>query len=200
METFDWGNHEDFANRLKTWRRLNRIKQGALAHMLGVSQSAISFWENGLDRPSEDNMRRLSAVVADSVRDEARIERLFVERQMALRVLCDFDGVRLITPSRGYRNLWPETAELVGESMADRLVNEAQILMFDPEYRQPIEKGELVVASGISERLTSLELDTAYRCQWHVCFRRYSYRTILDIVFEPCEAHLQTGITDLQYL
>lgn len=191
---------DDIASLLKKWRRLNGMKQAFVAHYLGVSQSAVSFWENGRERPSEAHLKKLRMLMAQTARDEITIERLFIRRQSAIRALCDFDGVELLETSLGFKSLWPDTADLQHRHVADHLVNEAQAFVFDADYARAVRKGEIGLASGVSHRLTDFQLDSAIKCQWHLCFRRYGHRTLVDIVFEPCGENLETGITDVQYL
>lgn len=190
----------DIASSLRKWRRLNGMKQEALASRLGVSQSAVSFWENGREKPSAGNIRKLKALMAHTARDELAIERLFIKRQMGIRVLCDFDGIELLESSAGFKSLWPETADLENRSAADHLVQEARDFLLDADRAQSIRNGEIGLASGVSDRITDLNLDSVVKCQWHLCFRQYGYRTLLDVVFEPCGADIATGITDIQYL
>jgi len=190
----------DIASSLRKWRRLNGMKQEALASRLGVSQSAVSFWENGREKPSAGNIRKLKALMAHTARDELAIERLFIKRQMGIRVLCDFDGIELLESSAGFKSLWPETADLENRSVADHLVEEARNFLLDADHARSIRNGEIGLASGVSDRITDFELDSAVKCQWHLCFRQYGYRTLLDVVFEPCGRDVETGITDIQYL
>ncbi|MGE4373791.1 MAG: helix-turn-helix transcriptional regulator [Xanthobacter sp.] len=189
----------DFAQRLKTWRRLNNIKQAALADMLGVSQSSISFWENGRDLPSVAYRKRITDLMADSTCDELLVERLFVERITGGRALFDLDGARLLASSQGYREMWPKYARLEGQFMAHRLVNEAASLADDRDLQQAIRKGEVAVIGGVSQRMTDIELDPAVIYRWHMCFRRVGYRVIIDVACERTDEEAM-GVTELLYL
>lgn len=189
-----------FGERLKTWRRLNALKQAALAETLGVSQTTVSFWECGRDVPNPEKAAQLAALMAKTGRDETLTERLFVERQSAVRALFDLDGVRLVAASRGFRTLWPLYAELIGQALGDRLVNEARRLAFEDDFRHAIAEGALGLASGISLRHTDLDVDQALVHRWHMCFRRSGARRLIDVAYEPCDARLTPGITDLVYL
>lgn len=189
-----------FSRRLKTWRRMHGIKQTALAEMLGVSQTTVSYWENGQDLPSASNFKRLRQIIAHATSDEIGIERLFVERQSGLRALIEYDGARLIAASRGFRALWPRTSEFQGTFMADFLVNEGHRIVLDKDMNKAVSSGSLGLASGISERMLSLEIDEVIPYRWHMCFRRYGLRTIIDMVFETTEVDAPVGITDLVYL
>jgi len=200
LKPFSDDEHFDASASLRKWRRLNGIKQEDLASRLGVSQSAVSFWENGRERPSANNIRKLKGLMAHTVRDELAIERLFVERQSGLRVLCDFDGIALVATSSGFKSLWPETAQLENRWAAHHLVDEARDFLLDEDHARSIRSGEIGLASAVSHRITDFQVDSAVKCRWHLCVRRYGYRTLLDVVFEPCGAEVETGITDIQYL
>ncbi len=189
-----------FAARLRTWRRVNGIKQATLAEMLGVSQTAVSIWENGHDLPSAERIARLETLMADTARDELALERLFVERQGGIRALFDVDGVRLLAVSRGFHEVWPLTSELTGSFFIEYLVDEARRLASDQKYAQAILSGELVLASGFSERMTNLGIDQIIPHNWHMCFRRYGARTVVDVVYEPGSGEQGSGIDDLVYL
>lgn len=191
---------ENLARRLKTWRHMNAVKQAALAQMLGVSQATISFWESGRDMPSRDNLRRLHDLMAKSGRDEGLLDRLFVQRQAGMRALFDLDGVRLLMTSQGFRSIWPDSGDLQSRFLADHLVDESQHIAFDADISHAILDGSLGVMSGVSDRHINLPLDIPVRHAWHMCFRRYGYQTLVDIVYEPCLPTLARGITDLVHL
>ncbi|WP_208948164.1 helix-turn-helix domain-containing protein [Segnochrobactrum spirostomi] len=188
------------ARRLRMWRSLNSVKQRALAEMLGVSQTIISFWETGRDVPNPAQVAHLKALMAEAGRDEVAIERAFVGRQAAVRALFDLDGIRLLAASTGFRRLWPLSADLEGRCLADNLVDEARKLAVDDDLRHAIFEGALGLASGISLRHTDIEFDEAVLHRWHICFRRYGHRRLIDMTFEPCDETLAPGVTDLIYL
>lgn len=194
------GEGRAFARQLRLWRHLNGLKQRALADMLGVSQTAISFWESGRDVPNPAQVAQIAALMTKTGRDEVAIERAFVARQSAVRALFDLDGIRLLASSQGFRSLWPLNADLEGRRLGDHLVNEARTLAFDDDLRHAIHEGTLGLASGISLRQTDLDLDRTLLHRWHICFRRAGHRRLIDIVYEPCDADLAPGITDLVYL
>lgn len=47
-----------FAERLKELRTEKGFSQKALAEKLGYNQSMISFWENGVNEPTESAIRK----------------------------------------------------------------------------------------------------------------------------------------------
>ena len=54
---------------LKDIRRKNYLNQTAFANKIGVTQSAVSQWENGLTRPNSDQLKAISSVFGVSVDD-----------------------------------------------------------------------------------------------------------------------------------
>lgn len=188
------------ARKLKAWRRQNGIKQIALAEMLGVSQTAVSFWENGRDKPAPAVMARIKDLMAGSIRNEVMLEKAFTQRQPGLMAVFDFDGTRLLAPSKGFRALWPQVAELEGQFMADHLVDEARTLIFDDDLSYAIASGSLGMVGGVSMRQTDLAFDPVVQHRWHICFRRYGHMTLMSMSYEPCDGDEQAGITDIIHL
>lgn len=52
---------------LVNWRMARGISQGALARLLGCSQSAVGRWELGLANPSEKHLDALKALGFDGI-------------------------------------------------------------------------------------------------------------------------------------
>lgn len=190
------GTH--FAQRLRSWRRLNGIKQVALAKMLGVSQAAVSYWETGQDKPSADLMRRISDMIARADCDEILLERLFTERQPGIVALYDLDGIRFMAASRGYRALWPGMSLLQGKSLEGHLVNESGELQANDALRRDIDSGKLALVSGVSDRHTDIMVDTAVRHEWNIRIRRFGPKTLLSISYDPCAETVPVGITEVK--
>lgn len=191
------GPAPNFAQMLRTWRRHNNIKQAALATRMGVSQPAIARWERGVDIPSSAHMAHLRDLMRASNNSELAMQKLFIERQMAIRALFDFDDMTLVASSAGFRQLWPQTAALDGIPLRDELVNEARIIGDDLRLRSQVLEGSIGLISGVSTRQMRLQIDEAIRHQWHVSFRRFGTVLYADMVFEPCDQSLQPGITDI---
>lgn len=189
-EAARWGR------RLREWRRLNHVKQAALAFQLGVSQPTISRWESGEDFPSPAHLARLQDMIIGSLRDECALERLLVARQSSIRTLMDMDGMRLDTVSAGYQAVWPQFSTLIGTPLADRLINEGRTLLEREELMRDIRKGTIGMISGISERHLDLDMDMAIKHRWHMCFRHYGARIYADITFERCDIAEKTGILE----
>lgn len=53
----------DIAAALRTYRIRSRLNQDAIARTLGVSQSQISRWESGRDRPRAHNLDAIRALI-----------------------------------------------------------------------------------------------------------------------------------------
>lgn len=47
-----------FGERLKELRTEKGLSQKALAERLGCNQSMVSFWENGINEPTENAIRK----------------------------------------------------------------------------------------------------------------------------------------------
>ncbi len=100
------GSALDWPSTIRKFRRRARLKQQALAEMLGCDQTAISHWERGVDRPSLAFQRRLLEMIA---RDQRAVEdlRLFtaVERSPGVQALIDND-LRILAGSSAFWNLY----------------------------------------------------------------------------------------------
>lgn len=191
-------NDTFFAQRLRTWRRLNGIKQLALADMLGVSQAAVSYWETGRETPSAELMKRIHDMISQQEVDEVLLERVFTERQPGIMALYDLDGVRFLAASRGYRALWPGMSLLTGMSMASHLINESGLLLANQALRRDVDSGQLALISGVSDRHTDIIVDTAVRHEWNIRIRRFGARTVLSISYDPCPETVPVGITEVK--
>lgn len=186
-----------WGEKLKTWRRMNNMKQAGVASLIGVSQPTVARWEQGTDQPSDMRIRQIRDLIFGSFRDEFALERLLIARQSTLRALLDLDGMRLEAISKGYRRIWPEFSNLIGTQLADHIINEFRLILDDTDLACEIHQGSVGLISGVSERHFNIDMDAAIIHQWHVCFRRHGSRTFADIVFEPCEADRSTGVTEL---
>jgi transcriptional regulator with XRE-family HTH domain len=186
----------DFPERLRRWRKLNHIKQAALAADLCVSQAAISRWEHGLDVPSPAKLAALRTVM-NELSDECVAERLYTERLGTPRAMMALDGMQLLGISRGLSLIWPEFSLLKGRRLEDYLVNEAASFFHRDEFTCHVRDGTPLVVTGVSDRHISLQIDTAFRHRWHACLRRINGRSILDITYEPCAPDTPVRIEDL---
>jgi transcriptional regulator with XRE-family HTH domain len=104
---------------LRTWRTHRRVKQGHAAELLGVAQSTISRWENGLQAPTPDEqscIRRLMRARLDSAADR-ELARMVRQSMAAVHLVCDLTHDLLaISPAR--ERFWSVPAsELLGTSL-----------------------------------------------------------------------------------
>ncbi|MFD1330450.1 helix-turn-helix domain-containing protein [Methylopila musalis] len=182
--------------QLRSWRRMNNMKQAGLASLLGVSQPTIARWEQGLDVPSQERMSQIIDLMAGTLRDEYALERLLIERQSSIRALMDMDGMKLNTVSAGYRQLWPEFSAMTEVPLADDLINEMRVLLDDRDLMHRINRGSVGLISGVSDRHFEFKMDQAFRHRWHICFRRYGTGFYADIAFELCNSDADPGIHD----
>jgi hypothetical protein len=60
--------------------------------------------------------------------------------------------------------------------------------------KHQITTNELVMMSGVSLRHLDIDLGPEFKHRWHVCFRRHGQKMYADMVFEPCDQSLETGI------
>lgn len=51
--------------RIKVLRAINEMKQSDLAKKMGVSQSMVSFWENGEKKMPEDRVAQLERIFGE---------------------------------------------------------------------------------------------------------------------------------------
>lgn len=85
------GDARHLGRSLRSWRALRRIKQQAAAQWLGVSQSTLSRWENGLAAPDDDEARRLRQLLSarlDSAADHM-LARLVAQSAQPVHLICD---------------------------------------------------------------------------------------------------------------
>jgi transcriptional regulator with XRE-family HTH domain len=57
------------SDKIKQIRRTHYLNQTEFANRIGVTQGAVSQWENGLTRPNLDQIRAISAAFNISVSD-----------------------------------------------------------------------------------------------------------------------------------
>jgi transcriptional regulator with XRE-family HTH domain len=104
---------------LRRFRRLNMVKQSAVAERLGVSQGCVSRWESGVHRPDLAQRERIVRLIAASPgndRDSA-LKRLVEGSGRPVHLICDSTH-RLLAASRSRAASWGiDVSELVGRSL-----------------------------------------------------------------------------------
>ena len=76
---------------LRRFRRLNMIKQGAVAEWLGVSQGCVSKWESGTHRPDSAQEERIVGLISASLGNDqdAALKRLVETSERPVHLVCD---------------------------------------------------------------------------------------------------------------
>ena len=104
---------------LRLWRSVRRLKQGAVAAELGVSQTTVSRWESGGSAPSFDEqqaLRRLMAARLDSAAD-FELGRLVERAPVPVHLICDLSH-RLLAMSQGReRHCRLPRSQLIGRAL-----------------------------------------------------------------------------------
>lgn len=183
-----------FATDLKAWRKAIGLKQDALAHLLGVTQPAVSRWESGMDLPAPALLLRLRDMMCPSGPARRKIDAYVVNQHASLGAMFDLDGVKLLTTSQGLRRAWPKFSALPDLRLLDHLIGEAALMLHDNDIVREIKRGEIALVSAISDGHVSLPLDQAFRHRWHATFRSYGPMMVINMEYEPCEAEAVPGI------
>jgi len=93
----------EFGLALRRWRQLRGVKQSHAAEMLCVSQSTVSRWERGLQRPTDEEaaaLGRLLQAPLDAAGD-AGLRRLVENSSLSVHLICDLSHRLLAaSPSR----------------------------------------------------------------------------------------------------
>ena len=104
---------------LRRFRRLNMVKQSAVAERLGVSQGCVSRWESGAHRPDAAQRERIVQLISASVGNDhdAALKRLVVSSQRPVHLICDATHT-LLAASRSRAASWrTEISDLIGRSL-----------------------------------------------------------------------------------
>lgn len=124
-------NDYAFGNHICAERMKRGLSQRELAELLGVTDKAVSKWENGRAKPTTDTLRKLAAVFGCEVeellrlREEGRkpeITRIVITGGPCAGKTTGMSWIQNAFGSRGYRVLFvPETAtELIGGGVSPR--------------------------------------------------------------------------------
>ncbi|PLR24877.1 transcriptional regulator [Caulobacter zeae] len=104
---------------LRRFRRLNAVKQGAVAQMLAVSQGTVSRWESGEHEPDEVHRERIAALIAARAGEgsDAAIRRLVETSSQAVHLVCDATH-RLLAASPSRLASWQvDASDYLGDSL-----------------------------------------------------------------------------------
>jgi transcriptional regulator with XRE-family HTH domain len=190
----------NIGNRLKQWRRSNGVKQDSVAAALGVSQAAVSRWENGLDVPSFSILLKITDLVARGVHDDVAVDRMFISRLNSVEAIFDLDGIRLEATSGGMSQLWPAFQHMTNRVFEPRMIGESRLVIDNPELRRAVLRGEVALVSGVTERHLDLPGDATVRHRWVARIRHYGNRVFSHMVYEPCDPATPLGIEDIFHL
>lgn len=181
---------------LREWRRINRVKQDVVALKIGVTQAAVSRWENGHDIPSAVALRRLENMIVDFERDELAAERAIISVQSTMRGLFRLDGMVFKAASKGFSSIWPDFMSSLGTELEDRLVNEAARFLATPENRQDLRLGRIAYVRGVSF-LHVENSGPGMHHSWTACIRRFRQETYIEMIYEPDAFCNEYGIQEI---
>lgn len=193
-------NDVNIGTRLRQWRRSNGIKQDSVAAVLGVSQAAVSRWENGVDVPSLPILLKITDLVARGVHDDLAVDRMFIARLSSVEAIFDLDGVRLEATSDGMSRLWPAFQHMTNRVFEPRMVGESRLVVDDLDIRRAVLRGEIALISGVTERHLDVPGDAPVRHRWVARIRHYGHRVFTHMVYEPCDPGTPLGIEDIFHL
>lgn len=187
-------------SRLRQWRRANRINQQSVAAALGVTQAAISRWENAVDFPSLPAFLKITDLIARGIHDDLAVDRMFISRLNSIEAIFDLDGIRLEATSGGMNRLWPGFAGMVSQPFEAFMVGESRLVIDNADLRKSVFRGEVALISGVTERHLDIAADHPVRHRWVTRFRRYGDRMLTHMVYEPCDPSVPLGIEDILHL
>lgn len=184
----------DICRMLPGWRKASGIKQAVLAETLGVTQTVISNWETGKDRPGRRLMLRLVDAMSATASQRLELDRLAMQSSPAVRASFDLDGVRLVTASKGLRAAWPTFATLGSRRLSDHLVDEARLFLHDTDFLKSARRGDVAVITAVSDRHVDLNMDNGFLHRWTAVFRAYGTAMHIDMTYEPCAPDARKGV------
>lgn len=177
------------------WRSANRVKQSALADMVGVSQATVSKWERGTWEPNRAMALRLRDIISGVHEGRLTVELACIRPQQNLRALTRGTDFQILGVSDGFRQAWPETCDLIGERTRRHLINEAAHYCNEGDYLREAADGELLMVTCVSCRILSLGEDPQdhLRLRWHAVVRHIDGELIHEMIYEPCDASTPIG-------
>lgn len=184
----------DICRMLPGWRKASGIKQAVLAETLGVTQTVISNWETGKDRPGRRLMLPLVDAMSATASQRLELDRLAMQSSPAVRASFDLDGVRLVTASKGLRAAWPTFATLGSRRLSDHLVDEARLFLHDTDFLKSARRGDVAVITAVSDRHVDLNMDNGFLHRWTAVFRAYGTAMHIDMTYEPCAPDARKGV------
>lgn len=184
----------DIGTVLRSWRRAAGIKQQGLAERLGVTQAAVSRWENGLDEPSPNILASIRELIGSRKFAEADIDLRILSLQPGLRALVELDGWTLVGVTQSFKRAWPELGDFVGHRFAEHLIGQTAELYNDAALVSSIKHGEVRLVSGVTDRHLKGFGDNAFRHHWAAAYRCVGTRCFAEISFEACDPNEELGV------
>lgn len=180
---------------LRHWRHVNRVKQEALAEMIGVSRVAVSKWESGQSRPSKAAALLLADIMGGVHNGKLAAEAIFLAPQQQIKALFRGRSMELVGVSAGFSFAWPEMLDLIGKKMRQHLVGEAQSYADGGDLLREAAAGELLMVSGVSNRFVNVGSvpDTDARLRWHSIIRHLDGELVHELIYEPCDPTTPCG-------
>jgi DNA-binding XRE family transcriptional regulator len=180
---------------IKRWRLVNRVKQEALAAMLGVSHVAVSKWENGHSRPSRLMTLRLQDVMTEAHQGRLAAEIAIAAPLQQMKVLTRGRHMHFVGVSKGFLAAFPEMDHFRGMEMRPHMMNEALHYCEGSDLLREASGGDVLMLTGVSNRVLGIggEVAEDFRVRWHTIVRHIDGELIHEVIFEPCEANTPTG-------
>lgn len=179
---------------MRRWRKAAGLKQSALAALLGVSQAAVSRWENGLDQPSPVLYAKIRDMIGRPSFSEVGMQQAIVSRMPGIRALVDLDGMRLLSTSKSFKMLWPEVAAAEGHRFAAHLLDLTRDIYNDHSIMKSIKANEIAMIAAVCDRQISGFGDQAFRHYWAASYRKIGTRHLAEISYEACEPDAVLGL------
>lgn len=190
----------DFAlgRRLANWRKHQGLSLERVADAAAVSVDALFEVEAGLADPIPALRYRLNEMMRYGGDEQLELRRHVISGLMSYVLLMDVDDLRLVAVSAGLARLWPELSRLVNHPFLSHMVPEARTLMQDAGFRGRIKRGDIVLASGASERATDRALSLGRRHRWTVTFHSFGTRVIGEVWYDPEPTALAVGVHEVR--
>ena len=186
---------------IKKWRRSSGMKQETLARLLGVSQTAVSRWELGLDNPSPANLSRLRDIITQDTSSTIRIERRKLELQAGLQVMLDLDGMKQLASSRLCQQLFPRLQEFQDQYTADYLIGKTAEIYSNVALIKSIRKNEVAMITGTTSDGHLKDMDElAFKHRWSVTFQKLFTTHYIYLSLEACEPTDEADNYTIHYL
>lgn len=127
MDIENSNNFPAFGARLRMLRRAHRVKQAALAEMLGVKQSTVSRWEADIQLPAPEIQRRAFSILTSQSTNDSALRRLVEHSNDATHLIDDASHVCLAFSQKRGREWRHDPAVLLGRSLWNFATEEIQL-------------------------------------------------------------------------